>query len=234
MQLALMAVLGSVLGLGMRRILFWRRVGFVRTARRLYRLFAWSIGLGAWLSMLAQETVLLYSGLLTWQNALPLHLCSMLGLLSLPMLLSGSRMLWHASLYLGIPGALLALIFPAVMQTKAPEVTTISFYLLHIFLLLAPILPFSLGWQPSPRGAASAWMLLMLLGCVALAVNGLLGSNYLFLHAPLEGTPLMLLPRSSPALYALSLALLSLAVLLAEGTAVYWVMRYVKPRLNRL
>ena len=226
MQFALLFVLGSSLGLGMRRIIFWRRMGFPRTARRLYRLFAWSLGLGTWLSMLVQETVLLLSGLLTWQTGLPLHLCSLMGLISLPMLLSGNRLLWHASLYLGLPGALAALLFPAILETDYPQLTVVSFHAMHVCLLLAPFLPLSLGRMPSPRGAGSAWGLLLLLGCVALTVNALLESNYLFLSWAPPGTPLALLTGGGRTAYVLTLTALSALLLALEAAAMHFLLRH--------
>ena len=106
MQWALLTVLGAVTGLGMRRIVLWRRCGVLPAARRLYLALSLFLGGGAYLAMAVQETVLLLSGQLTWRNALPLHLCSVMGLFTLPMLLSRRRLLWHLSLYLGLPGAL--------------------------------------------------------------------------------------------------------------------------------
>ena len=218
-QAAMLAVLGALCGYEMRRIVFFRRCGFLRAALRRYRRLSLVLGLTIWCAMMTQEAVLLFSGMLTWQTGLPLHLCSLTGLLSLPMLMTQNGLLWHFSLYLGLPGAALALLFPAVPQTDFPQLAHISFYLLHACLMLAPLIPLSLGKRPTLRGAAETWIALMVLGAAVMAVNALLGSNYLFLHWPVAGTPLSWLSRQGEGMYRAYLALLATLLLAAEGLA---------------
>lgn len=216
-QAAMLVILGALAGYEMRRIAFFRRCGYPRAALRRYRRLALALGLTIWGAMLTQETVLLLSGMLTWQTGLPLHLCSLTGLLTLPMLLSESGLMWHFALYLGLPGAALALIFPAVPQTDFPQTARMSFYLLHACLMIAPLLPLSLGRRPTARGAVQAWIALMVLGAAAGAVNAMLGSNYLFLHWPVPGTPLEWLAQGGMGLYRLSLAALTTLLIAAQG-----------------
>ena len=191
---------------------------------RLYRGAARALGLTVYGAMAVQEGVLLASGTLTWQTGLPLHLCSMMGLLSLPMLLTGRRCLWHLSLYLGLPGAALALFFPAVLVTPWPLVTELSFYAMHAGLILAPLLPLCLGRRPSPRGAAEAGAFLLAAGMLVMAVNAVLGSNYLFVSWAIPGTPLEGLARRGMAGYRASLAGLCAILLAAEAIGVRLVM----------
>ena len=219
MQVAILAVMGAVTGMAMRRMVFWRRCGYPGRARRLYRRGAWLLGGTAWLAMAAQELILWGSGLLTWQTGLPLHLCSAAGLLTLPMLLSGKDWLWHASLYVGLPGALAAILFPSVLHTRWPQATELAFHTMHCAIVLAPLLPFALGRRPHPLGAATAWLCLMALGGAALAVNDVTGGNYLFLSRPVQGTPLMLPASFGLRGYRLALAALATLVLAAEGAA---------------
>ena len=181
MQLALLCVTGAALFAVMRRILFLRGCGCPAPARRLYMRAAWCLGITAYAAMAAQELILLLDGRLRWSNALPLHLCSLMGLLTLPMLLTRRRMLWHWSLFLGIPGAALALLFPSILETSMPEVTALAFHLLHCTVLLAPLLPLSLGMRPRPSGAVCSMLFLLVLGFIDLGVNTLTGGNYLFL-----------------------------------------------------
>lgn len=216
MQYALLIVLATLTGLGMRRIVLWRRCGVMKAARRTYLLYAWLVGGGALLAMAVQEVVLLLSGQLQWSNALPLHLCSLMGLLALPMLLTRRPALWHLSLYLGAPGAALALLFPAVLDTPWPRLTELAFHTLHCCVLLAPFLPLSLGMRPSPRGVWWALGSLALLALVALGVNALTGGNYLFL----EGSPIPWMNQWGLTAWRGMLAALALLVLAAEGVAV--------------
>lgn len=217
MQYALLVMLGTVLGLGMRRILLWRRCGYARAARRLYLACAWLLGGGAYAAMGVQETVLALSGQLSWRNALPLHLCSAMGLLALPMLLSRRRLLWHVSLYLGMPGALMALLFPAVQPTPWPRLTELAFHMMHCCVFLSPLLPLSLGLRPEPRGTAWALLILLLLSCLALAANALTGGNYFFLH----GAPIPWLARLSLPAWRAMLSCAALIILAGEAFIVF-------------
>lgn len=229
MQLALLCVVGAALFAVMRRIIFLRGCGCPAPARRLYMRAAWSLGLAAYAAMAAQELILLLDGRLRWSNALPLHLCSLMGLLTLPMLLTRRRMLWHWSLFLGMPGAALALLFPSILATSQPEVTALAFHLLHCVVLLVPLLPFSLGIRPRPSGAVCSMLFLLVLGFIDLGVNALTGGNYLFLEAPASGTPLAWMARRGVSAYRLMLAGATLLVLGAEALAV-WLAERKHPR----
>ena len=225
MQICLLIVLATGTGICMRRIAQWRRLGYPRLMRRLYHRTAWCIGGGLWLCMAVQETLLLLDGKLTLQSGLPLHLCSALGMMTLPMLCTGNRFLWHAALYLGMPGAVLALLFPAVAASPWQEWMNLAFFGMHCLLALAPLLPLSLGRRPEPSGALHALAFILLLGAVDLSVNAALNSNYLFLSLPARGTPLALL--SGGGLWAYRAALLGLcAVALTAEAAVVFLWKY--------
>lgn len=220
MQYGLLVVAGTMMGAAMRRMALLRRQGFSRAARRLYQRAALVMGLAAWAAMAAQEAMLLAAGLLTWRTGLPLHLCSLMGVLLLPMLLSGSAFLWHVALFAGLPGGLLALLFPSVMQTPWPQWMRLAFHTLHCMVVLAPLLPLGLGRRPRPSGAAQAGLFLAVLALVDLAVNQLTGGNYLFLSLPAPGTPLSVLARHGVGLYRWSFGALCGLALLAEAAAV--------------
>lgn len=230
MQFALLCVTGAALLTVIRRIRFLRRCGCLAPARRLYRRTAWCLGLTAYAAMAAQELILLSDGLLRLSNALPLHLCSLMGLLTLPMLLTQSRLLWHWTLYLGMPGAALALLFPAILETSMPEATALAFHLLHCTVFLAPILPLGLGMRPRPAGAVWSAALLAGLSCAAMGANALTGGNYLFLEAPVVA-PLARMARHGPAAYRLALAGCALLVLGMEALAV-WLMTRRRRKLS--
>lgn len=228
MQWMVLAVMGVLVGAAMRRVRFKRMRGDAMRAARLYRRITWALGLTVYAAMAVQEGVLLASGMLTWRTGLPLHLCSMMGVLSLPMLLTGRRLLWHLSLYLGLPGAALALIFPAVLATPWPMVTELSFFVLHAGIVLAPILPLCLGERPSPRGAVAAGAFLLAAGIVVMAVNDRLGSNYLFVSWAIPGTPLVWLARWGMAGYRAALAALCALLLAAEAAGVRLMGRIIR------
>ncbi|MBR3763470.1 MAG: TIGR02206 family membrane protein [Clostridia bacterium] len=199
------------------RIRACRLGGRFTRARQLYRLGAWLLGGMVLAAMAAQETILLLAGQLTWATALPLHLCSLMGLCTLPALLTRRETLLHALLLLGAPGAALALLFPAIMDTPWPRVTRLFFIIMHAGIFLAPLLPLSLGWRPRCRGACQAGVFLLTAGAVALPVNRLTGGNYLFLSGPVAGTPLILLHQWGWGSYLLLLAALAALLLTTEA-----------------
>ncbi len=203
-----------------RRTMLMRGAGFFRRARQMERRMGVILGMTVLAAMLCQEAVLWRCGLLSWRTGLPLHLCSMMGLLTLPMLLSGRDSLRTLCFYLGMPGALAALVFPAVLVTPWPGLTRLSFFVMHAGVASAPLVPLLTGWRPSPRGAVLAGMFLMLMAALAVWVNGLTGGNYLFLSLPVGGTPLAALANHGLLVYRLRLFAAAMAVLAVEGLAV--------------
>ena len=202
-------------------------------ARQLYQCGAYGLALVIYGAMAVQEGVLFLSCQLTWDTALPLHLCSLMGALSLPMLLTRHPVLLNASLFAGVPGAMLALLFPAVLETRFPRVTEAAFLALHAALVCAPLLPMAAGWRPRPSGAAMAFLLMLMAGAAAQLANELTGSNYLFLAGPVGGTPLMLLARWGLPVYRLQLAVLAVLVLAAEAALLTFVRRMTAGRKTR-
>lgn len=201
----------------------------IRRNPRAYRRFAWLLGLLIAGAMLIQEGVLLLSGLMTWANSLPLHLCSLMGVLTLPMLLTRRRTLCSAALFLGVPGAVLALVFPAVLATPWPILTAAAFHTLHAGLICAPLLPIALGWRPVPSDALRAGGVLVAAGLLALLVNPVCGGNYLFLAGPIAGTPLAWLGQWGLLPYRLLLAGLAAFTLAAEAGIVALIRKGERP-----
>lgn len=190
-------------------------------AQRLYRRLALALGSIVLLSMAAQEALLLEGGLLNWATGLPLHLCSLMGLLLLPALLTRRDALLHTLLYAGVPGAGLALLFPSVARTPAPMWMAFFFCVMHAGIVLAPLLPMAMGWRPRPRGAGQALLFLLLAGSAAALANRLTGGNYIFLSGPVAGTPLMALSHWGQSVYRALLAALAALTLLAGAVIVH-------------
>lgn len=204
----------------MRRIRLLRLAGMAGAAKRRYAFTAWLLGGGTLLAMAVQEAVLLASGQLTFATGLPLHLCSLMGVLTLPMLLTRHEWLLHTALYAGVPGAALALVFPAVLETPWPRLTAAAFHVMHACIAAAAVLPLSMGWRPRPAGALQAGAILACAGCVAMIANRLTGGNYLFLSGAVAGTPLVWLAKWGIGWYRVLLACAAAALLTAEAAAV--------------
>lgn len=217
MQWRILLLMLALTGLAVRRGKLLAAVGRGEEAARLLRRACIALGSAVWMAMLTQEALLLASGQLTPATGLPLHLCSLMGVLTLPMLLGRSRTLRSAALFAGLPGALLALLFPAYAATPWPAAAAASFHVLHAGLVCAPLLAMGCGWRPSPGDAGRALLFLAAAGGIAMAANRLTGGNYLFLGGPVAGTPLTLLAGGGNAAYRLGLAACAGAALLAEA-----------------
>ena len=168
-----------------------------------------ALGAAACASMGAQLLLLGRAGLLGVNTALPLHLCGAMGVLTVPMLWTQSRTLYALSLLLGAPCALLALLFPAVIDCPDPLWMRLAFDQLHVAIAVAPLLLWRSGLPP-PRDARCALLCLLTFLVIVCTVNRAAGTNYLFLRSPPQGTPLAFLARNGYAPYLLTLLALVL------------------------
>lgn len=147
-------------------------------------------GLGVLLLLCIAATQLLLLAQGRWREAIPLHLCSLSAIAAL-CAAAGARgavldFLW----YLGMPGALLALLFPAPAVSRWQGLFDLAYLGTHMLIVLIPLALIRAGARP--RSARTAQMMLALQGIAlaAFGVNGALGTDYLFLSAPPAGTPL--------------------------------------------
>lgn len=196
MQWILLAVWSSVIVLG------------VRQQRRHLRPV---IALGLISAMGTQLLLLKLDGLFSWETVLPLHLCSLFGVLSIPMLWHAPDVLFEACCFLGAPGALLTLFFPAVVHCSHPLLMQWAFYQLHVLVALMPLY-WRLTEKPLPGDprrtlvVGSGYLLFISL------FNRIFKTNYLFLRAAPQGTPLDWLFRQGHFFYLSSLILLCMLV----------------------
>lgn len=117
-------------------------------------------------------------------DRLPLHLCGMMGLCSLPLLWLRPRGLLCFTLLLGAPCAFLALCFPAVIGCSRPFLMSLHFGRLHSLIFWAAV--FSFGEKPKPLTLWEARKTLLWASGYLWAVqlcNEWLPANYLFLSA---------------------------------------------------
>ena len=114
MAVLLMALWGGVVWWGAGRT---GREGVVRGVM--------AVGLAA--SMAVQLALLRLDGQLTLQTGLPLHLCGLFGVLSIPMLLwRAPQPLYELSAFLAAPAAAVTLLFPAVIASVRERNTQID------------------------------------------------------------------------------------------------------------
>lgn len=159
-------------------------------------------------SLIATVLILVLEG--RGREALPLHLCGLSAMAAVLLAMKPRAILLDCLWYLGMPGALLALLFPAPAVSRYQLAMNASYAVTHLLILLIPLFLIAVGMRP--RGGMAAKML-ALLDAAALpvcAVNAALGTDYLFLSAPPAGTPLEVLFSLGYPAYLICLQLLML------------------------
>ena len=168
-------------------------------------------------SLMTTEGILLAQG--RWREALPLHLCSISALCALALPAHGGQGRLDFLGYLGMPGALLALLFPAPAVSRWQTLLDASYYTTHALILVLPLCCLAAGRRVRRGRAARMFLLMQGVALVAYGVNRLLGTDYLFLMAPPAGTPLETAYAWGYTLYLLTLEGLLAALLLLTGRA---------------
>ena len=156
------------------------------------------------LSMVCTEGLLIMQGR-GWE-AIPLHLCSISAICALAAAWGSVCQdivdyLW----YIGLPGAVLALLFPAPAQSAFQGLFNLSYIITHGLIVLIVAVMLHSGVRPRSGHAARMMLLLQGIALVAFLVNEALGTNFLFLHAPPAGSPLVAVYGWGYPAYVLSL-----------------------------
>ena len=166
-------------------------------------------------SLMTTESLLLVQG--RWREALPLHLCSLSALCALALPAAGGQGRLDFLFYLGMPGALLALLFPAPALSRWQALLDASYYTTHALILLMPLVCLSAGRRIRRGRALRLFCAMQGAALCAYAVNLRLGTDYLFLMAPPAGTPLEVVFSWGRIPYLLVLEALLGALLLVTG-----------------
>lgn len=159
------------------------------------------------LSMGTQIVLLRLDGLLTVETGLPLHLCGLFGVLSVPMLWRAPEWLYEVDVYLAAPAAAVTLLFPAVIRCSHPLLMLLAFQQLHVLVALTPLLIHRMG-KPLPTDPRRALVVGNGYLVAVAAFNRAFQTNYLFLRAAPLGTPLQPLFVRGVAFYVCALEIL--------------------------
>ncbi len=176
------------------------------------------MGLVLLLSMLCTEGLLLLQG--RWQEAIPMHLCSISALCALAAAWGRVKQgvidfLW----YVGLPGALLALVFPSPAKSMLQQLFSLSYVVTHSLIVLIVLALMRSGRRP--REGQTARMMLALQGIAlsAFFINEALDTNFLFLHAPPLHSPLERIYECGYPVYALALEGMMLLLCMIQSRA---------------
>ena len=157
--------------------LFWRRAGDQTRRRLRYGLavlllideaawHAWNLSTGQW----------------TIQTMLPLHLCSVFVFLSAWMLLTKNRGIYPFAYFLGIGGALQALLTPDAGVYGFPHFRAFQVMISHGAIVTAAIyMTLVEGFRPFWKDAVRVFVISNVYMLFVGLVNFLIGSNYLFI-----------------------------------------------------
>ena len=122
---------------------------------------------------------------------LPFHVCSINIYLIAFHALKPNKVLGNYLYLVGIPGTLAALIFPSWVKLPLANFMHLHSFTLHILLVLYPIMLTAGGdIKPEPRQLPRCLALLLGLAGVALVVNLIFDTNFMFLMEAKPGNPL--------------------------------------------
>ena len=125
------------------------------------------------------------------RGSLPLHLCTLSVYLCSIYALRPGPLLGQFLYAFTMPGAAFALVFPDWADYPLLHFVSLSSFGLHILLVLCPLLFLACGdIRRDIRLLPGSIVLMLILAVPVLAVNRLLGTNYMFLSWPPSGTPL--------------------------------------------
>ena len=173
--------LGVVLAINL--LVIANRLRFTLQMRKHFR-----VGLAA--VLLVNETAWhawnLFTGQWTVQTMLPFHLCSVLVFASAYMLLTRNYKVYEFSYFLGIAGAVQALLTPDAGLYGYPHFRFFQIIISHGAIVTAAIyMTFVEGYRPYLSSLKRVFLWTNMYMIVVFILNQILGSNYLFIaHKP--------------------------------------------------
>ncbi|MFZ3580152.1 TIGR02206 family membrane protein [Virgibacillus sp. DJP39] len=123
----------------------------------------------------------IFNGVWNVENTLPFQLCSISLYLSIFMLITEKFFLFEITFFLGIGGALQALLTPELYH-DFPHYRYFHFFVAHIAIVLASIYMASVKkYKPTLKSVWKAMLALNLIAIFVYIINQLTGGNYMFL-----------------------------------------------------
>lgn len=153
-----------------------------------------TIGVTLLLSRLTLDAWYIFTGNWDVRSSLPLELCSIASILAGIMLLMKNRFLFEILYFIGIGGALQAIITPE-LYFGFPQFRYIQFFLDHALLIIAPLLMIALfHYTITFKSLVKAFITINVIAAIVFPINLLLDANYMFLsHKPSSASLLDLL-----------------------------------------
>jgi hypothetical integral membrane protein (TIGR02206 family) len=173
--------------------LIWRYKNAPEKARRNV---AYVMAGVLWANELSWHLWNAFTGQWTIQTMLPLHLCSVLVWTGALMLVTKNYSIYEFCYFLGIGGALQALLTPDLGLYSFPHFRFFQTYISHGLIISAAIyMTVVEGFRPTWKSLLRVALWINVYMAVVFGINLLIGSNYLFVaHKPPTASLLDLLP----------------------------------------
>lgn len=127
---------------------------------------------------------------------LPFHLCGISVLLITFDIIKPTKIARYFLYYLGIPGALLALLFPNWTVLPCLNFSHIHSFVIHIMLVMYPVILVTGGeFLPDIKAMFKCILLLICMAIPIYFINLLCDTNFMFLMEPETGNPLGLFEK---------------------------------------
>jgi hypothetical integral membrane protein (TIGR02206 family) len=144
--------------------------------------FRWTLAIILFLNEIAWHAWAAYWSVWTIQTMLPLHMCSVVVWLTMVMLLTNNRSLYEISYFLGIGGALQALLTPDITGYGFPHFRAFNTFLAHGLLVAVPIyMTLVEGFRPTLASFKRVFLWTNIYIVPVFILNLIIGSNYLFI-----------------------------------------------------
>jgi hypothetical integral membrane protein (TIGR02206 family) len=167
--------------------------GSSEATRRTVR---WTLALILWVNELAWHIWNNWVGIWTIQTMLPLHLCSLLVWIGGFMLVTRSYRIYEFAYFLGIGGAIQALLTPDLGIYGFPHFRYFQTFISHGLIVTSAIYMTTVeGFRPTWKSILRIAVFMNLYMIVVYFINSAIGSNYLMInHKPPTASILDLLP----------------------------------------
>lgn len=181
------------------------------TLRRYRHFIRMTVGITLLVSRVSLDVWYISTGTWNVHTALPLELCSIASLACAIMLLTKNRFLFEAFYFIGIAGAIQAIVTPELFF-GFPQFRFLQFFIDHTFLILAPLIMIWLyDYTITVQSLMKAFVTINVIAAIVFVINIFLDANYMFLmHKPASASLLDVLGPYP--YYLLSLEAIALAV----------------------
>ena len=126
------------------------------------------------------------------QEHIPLHACSLLVWLSGFMLIKKNKYVYEFAYFMGIAGALQALMTPDIGIYGFPHYRFFQTFISHGLLVTGPIyMTIVEGFRPTWKSLLRVMVIMNIYMLIVLGINSIIGSNYLFVSRKPPGPSLL-------------------------------------------